>query len=107
MREMKRFVLVNSAVGSVAKDAAVHGYAREIVGPHGSNQRLIERLVSPLIVLPNVDPHHLCMAFDFEMFRRYGLLWFRDLCRFGNGSFLELDHAGACHLLKLPEQLVD
>src|ERR1700677_5127830 len=61
MREVERFVLVNSALGSVAKDAPIHRNSGQIVSSHGANKSLKERLIFPLIALADVDPHHFCL----------------------------------------------
>src|ERR1700733_8447057 len=55
MRETKRFVLVNSAVGPVTQDAPIHGNARQIMASHGADESFVERFVFPLVAFAYVD----------------------------------------------------
>src|SRR5580704_17575117 len=92
VRDVKGLIPMDSAVGPIAENAAVDRNAGKVVGTHGANQYLMERLVLPMVTLPDVDPHHFCFTLDLDVRGGGSLLRLGNLSRFCNRRFLHLNH---------------
>src|SRR6266568_4931080 len=63
----QRLVFMDATVGAVAEDAAVDRHSGNIVGAHGFDERLVERLVLPAVFFAEEDAHHLRFSFQLQM----------------------------------------
>ena len=51
VRESQGLVFINATVGAISKNSAVNSHAGNVVGAQGLDQRLLQRLAAPFVIL--------------------------------------------------------
>jgi len=98
---------VDSAIRAISQDAAINGDAGNVVSAQAADNRFIQRLAIPLVVLADINPHQLGLALAFERgLLRHGRLLSHRLGWFHDGRVLHLDQTRASHGLQFRQQLL-